>query len=132
MPKVDQFEANAQRTILLIEDQEGIQRLVVNWLTKRGYEVVAVSTAAEALAWLEQFRADAILIDETLPDMDSIALIQQIRAQSPRPMPFLIWLNAHPCIVERIQELKDTVDAYLTKPFNPMELTTFLKRMFAL
>ncbi len=76
-------------TILIVEDEPPIRRLLRATLGAQDYRPVEAATGAEALSALRHHRPDLVLLDLGLPDMDGLALIARIRELSPVPIVIL-------------------------------------------
>ncbi|WP_395748485.1 response regulator [Prosthecobacter sp.] len=76
-------------TILVVDDDPGLTRLIERALRREGYQTAAVGSGLEATEWLKQHRADLLLLDLKLPDMEGPALIESMAAMR-RPVPFII------------------------------------------
>jgi DNA-binding NtrC family response regulator len=66
-------------TILVVDDEEAICRLLVGFLTLRNFKVAAARNGREALALAEQENPDLIILDLAMPEMDGIETLRQIR-----------------------------------------------------
>ncbi|OYW30224.1 MAG: hypothetical protein B7Z47_03825 [Chthoniobacter sp. 12-60-6] len=82
-------DAQSPITILVVDDDPGLTRLIERELRRDGYHTAAVGSGLEATAWLKQHRADLLLLDLKLPDMEGPALIESMVAMG-RPVPFII------------------------------------------
>jgi CheY-like chemotaxis protein len=71
--------ATSHGRILLVEDDEGVRKLVEKLLEKCGYIVTGVGLAGECLKRLSESTFDLILLDHVLPDMDGLLLLQLVR-----------------------------------------------------
>ena len=71
-------------TILIVEDDAGINELLCEKIQESGFKTVSVSSANEALGWLSTNTPDLILLDYSLPDMTGKELISQLISQSQR------------------------------------------------
>ena len=71
----------ARKRVLVVDNEEVERELLVSVLQPLGFEIAAVASGHECLAWLEQHRADAILMDLAMPGIDGWATVRAIRAQ---------------------------------------------------
>lgn len=111
-------------TILVIDDEENIQRLVEAYLLAEGY---TVHIAADGAAGLEQFHQhppDLIVLDIMLPQIDGLELLRRIRQKSDV---YVLMLTAKSEEPDRVIGLTLGADDYLTKPFSPRELVARVK-----
>lgn len=118
------------KKILAVDDERHIVRLIQVNLERAGYEVVTAFDGREALIKIEEERPDMVVLDVMMPYMDGFETLKQIRANPlTRELP-VIMLTAKAQDQDVFQGYSKGADIYLTKPFNPMELLTFVKRIF--
>lgn len=110
--------------ILIIEDDPRLCDMLSEYMSKSGYTVTTHMRGKPALAWLADHRADAIILDLMLPDMDGLEICRQIRASSSVPV---LMLTARGDAIDRIVGLELGADDYLPKPFEPRELLARLR-----
>jgi two-component system alkaline phosphatase synthesis response regulator PhoP/two-component system response regulator VicR len=118
------------KKILVVDDERHIVRLVQVNLQKEGYEV---ETAANGLEALEQARAgqpDLIVMDVMMPEMDGFEALQQLKADETTAEIPVIMLTAKAQDADVFRGWQSGADLYLTKPFNPLELISFVRRIF--
>lgn len=115
---------NNMKRILVIDDELNILELVKLYLTREGYHVETASTGGEALAVINTYKPDCIILDLMLPDMDGFEVCRQVRKTSDVP---IIMLTARKEDVDKIVGLELGADDYVTKPFNPRELLARVK-----
>lgn len=106
-------------TILVIEDDEQVRRLLRNVLGGHGYTIVEASTVAAATDALQRTRPAVVLLDLGLPDGDGLALLRAMRPDDKTPV---IVLSARDKEGDKIIALDLGADDYLTKPFGAGEL----------
>ena len=109
--------------LLVVEDDEGIARPLEGALAREGYQVERVATGGEALAAVD--RADAVVLDLGLPDMDGLDVCRQVRARWPA-LPIVV-LTARTAEADIVVGLDAGADDYVTKPFRLAELTARLR-----
>lgn len=107
-------------SILLVDDDADLLRLLAMRLTAADYEVIAVGSAEEALARLAIERPQLVLSDVRLPDMDGLTLFDRIHHMHPT-LP-VILLTAHGTIPDAVEATARGVYSYLTKPFDGKHL----------
>ncbi len=110
--------------ILVVDDDQAINKLVCSYLTKEQYTVFTAYTAAEALSKLYEENPDLIILDIMLPDGDGTSLSLDIRKFSNAP---IIFLSAKTQELDKIIALSAGGDDYMTKPFMPGELVARVK-----
>lgn len=119
------------RKILAVDDEKHIVRLVQVNLERQGYEVVTANDGKEALKKVEEEQPDLVVLDVMMPYMDGFEVLQNLRRNaSTRDIP-VIMLTAKAQDADVFKGWQSGVDCYLTKPFNPMELVSFVKRIFS-
>jgi two-component system, OmpR family, KDP operon response regulator KdpE len=106
-------------TVLIVDDEPQIQRLLKVTLEANGYSVLAVENGREALVMAAQYSPDMILLDLGLPDLDGQAVLQRLREWSNVPV---IILTVKDAPGEKIAALDHGADDYVTKPFHAGEL----------
>jgi DNA-binding response OmpR family regulator len=112
--------------ILLIEDDPSIRQQTAALLRDEGYSTDEAGTAADGLATLEQRAADCILLDINLPDLDGFEVCRRLRARSDVP---IIMVTARSDSFDVVAGLEAGADDYVTKPFEPKELTARIRAM---
>jgi len=110
--------------LLVVEDDEDARRLLVTYLRRRGYQVDEAEDGATALRTWDAHRADLILLDLGLPDVDGVDVIRRIRRESIAP---IIVVSARGEERDRITGLEAGADDYLTKPFSIDELNARIR-----
>ena len=116
------------RRILVVEDDEGINRLICMNLSVAGYETVPVFDGAEALRRIgggERF--DLALLDIMLPNIDGFQLLAPLRA---RGIP-VIYLTAKNDVESKVQGLQSGAEDYIVKPFEILELLVRIEKVLA-
>jgi DNA-binding response OmpR family regulator len=110
--------------ILVVDDEMKIARLVRDYLTEAGFDVILASTGPGALASARSDRPDLVVLDLGLPGMDGYDVTRSIRAVSAIP---IIMLTARSEETDRIVGLELGADDYVVKPFSPRELVARVK-----
>jgi two-component system KDP operon response regulator KdpE len=105
--------------ILLIEDDDVIQRFLTLALKTNGYDVCQAKDGSIALAQLSNMTFDLILLDLGLPDMDGMDVLFQIRSLSQTPV---IIISARGRESDKVNALDQGANDYITKPFNMGEV----------
>ncbi len=118
------------KKILAVDDEKHIVRLVQVNLERQGYEVVTAFDGKEALQKVQEENPDLVVLDVMMPYMDGFEVLQNLRRNpATRDIP-VIMLTAKAQDADVFKGWQSGVDLYLTKPFNPMELLSFVKRIF--
>jgi len=115
--------------ILAVDDEKHIVRLVQINLQKEGYDVVTASNGREALEQVEREKPDLVIMDVMMPEMGGFEALQEMKANEATSTVPVIMLTAKAQDADVFEGWKSGADLYLTKPFNPQELLTFVKRI---
>ncbi len=110
--------------ILVLDDEKEITELVELYLRNEGFQVRCFYTGEEALASVEQSPPDLAILDVMLPDMDGFSVCRELRKKYTFP---ILMLTARVEDMDKINGLAIGADDYITKPFNPLELTARVK-----
>ena len=110
---------DARPTVLLVEDEKQMRRLVTISLESNGYGVIEAETAEEGVKQAAAYTPDLVLLDLGLPDADGFAVIRRLREWSALP---IIVISASGQEEKKVRALDEGADDYLTKPFGPAEL----------
>ncbi|MEW6524231.1 MAG: response regulator transcription factor [Bacillota bacterium] len=108
------------QTILVVDDQESIVRLVTYGLEQAGYRTVRAYDGVTALSIAEQERPDLIVLDLMLPGLDGLEVCRRLRLQGIATP--IIMLTARGEEIDRVLGLELGADDYMAKPFSPREL----------
>ena len=106
-------------TILLVDDEESIQKLLTFPLERDGHRVVQARDGEEALAKFRSEHVDLVLLDLALPKLDGLEVCRRLRAESTVP---ILMLTARDDEVDKVLGLEIGADDYITKPFSIREL----------
>jgi DNA-binding response OmpR family regulator len=106
-------------TILVVEDEPGIARLVEDYLEAAGFTVLLASTAGDAVAQARASSPALIVLDLGLPDRDGFDVTRELRRFTDIP---IVMLTARGDESDRIVGLELGADDYVVKPFSPKEL----------
>lgn len=111
-------------TIIVVDDEREIAELIGLYLENDGYRVEKFLTGAEALEFIGHTEPALAVLDVMLPDTDGFALLRKIREKHSFPV---IMLTARVTDADKILGLTMGADDYITKPFNPLEVTARVK-----
>ena len=107
------------QTVLIIEDDADISRVVQYELERAGYRVLAAPDGVTGLTTARESNPDLVVLDLGLPDLDGAEIARRIRKTSDIP---IIILTAMDAVDRKVSLLDAGADDYLTKPFHPEEL----------
>ena len=124
MAALPDVEPRTAGTILLVEDELNIGRLIRGYLQRDGYNVLWVRSGEEALAELPRHSVRVVVLDIGLPGMDGFDVCRTIRTRSAVPILMLTARDEEP---DRVAGLEVGADDYVPKPFSPRELSARIK-----
>ena len=105
--------------ILIIDDDEKLNRLLTDYLSKMGFTVLTSTLPSAGLEKMEEESPDLVILDVMLPEMDGFEVCRTIRQSSSVPV---VMLTARGEVMDRVVGLEIGADDYLPKPFEPREL----------
>ena len=114
-----------QIKILIVDDEEIVRESLSEWFKEDGYYVDIAEDAVKALNKLNETRWDIYLLDIKMPGMDGMELHRRIREIDKNAV--VIMITAYAAVDTAIQALKDGAFDYITKPFDPDNLSHLLK-----
>ena len=112
-------------SLLIVEDEPKIARLMTDYLTTHGFEVTTLGHGDEVMPWLEQHSPALVLLDIMLPGKDGLTLSREIRQKWPTIA--IIMVTAKVEEVDRLLGLELGADDYICKPFSPREVVARVK-----
>lgn len=115
------------KTILVIDDDPDIIKLITQSLKYEQFEVVSACSGKEALAILKATPVDFVVLDIMMPEMDGLEVCRNIRNGYNIP---ILFLSARDREIDKIIGLEIGADDYMTKPFSIQELTSRIKAHF--
>ncbi|MEE8558023.1 MAG: sigma-54 dependent transcriptional regulator [Myxococcota bacterium] len=110
----------AEGTILIVEDEQNMRRVIRALLKREGYQVREAPDGARALEDGDFESLDVVVTDLKMPHMNGLELLHELRSRDPR-LP-VVLLTAFGTIGSAVEALKQGALDYLTKPFDPTEL----------
>lgn len=111
-------------TILIIEDEHELARVVQSYLEQAGMTVRVEARGDRGLAAWEQLHPDLVLLDLNLPGMDGLDVARAIRRKEETP---IIMITARAEETDRLIGLELGADDYIVKPFSPREVVARVK-----
>ena len=118
------------KKILVVDDERHIVRLVEVNHTRAGYEIATAYDGIEALEKVKAEKPDMIVLDVMMPRMDGFEVLKRLQADTSTQDIPVIMLTAKAQDADIFRGWSSGVSSYLTKPFNPRELLTFVERIF--
>ena len=115
-----------RKTVLLIDDDDSLRRVVEYNLREEGYDVVTAAAGAEGLQLFQSRAIDLVLTDVRMPEMDGVDVLARLKAiQSDLPV---VMLTAHGTITSAVEAMKLGAFDYLTKPFERERLMAVVRK----
>src|SRR6185369_16961614 len=113
-------------TILLVDDEDAVQKLLAYPLERDGFRVVQARDGEEALARFAEERFDLVVLDLMLPKLDGLEVCKRLRATSSVP---IIMLTARDDELDKVLGLELGADDYITKPFSIREFRSRVRAL---
>jgi DNA-binding response OmpR family regulator len=113
-------------TILLVDDEESVQKLLTYPLERDGYRVVQARDGDEALARFDAEEIDLVVLDVMLPKLDGLEVCKRLRARSAVP---IVMLTARDDELDKVLGLELGADDYITKPFSIREFRSRVRAL---
>jgi twitching motility two-component system response regulator PilG len=117
--------------ILLVEDSLVTRKVIARTLIANGYEIFEAKNAFEAMSGIEQKNPDMILLDIVLPGKDGYEILEEIRQKPLFEKTPVIMLTSRDGLFDKLKGKVSTANEYLTKPFQPEELLTVVRKHLA-
>jgi DNA-binding response OmpR family regulator len=115
-----------EATIMLVDDEESIQKLLTYPLQREGYRVVQARDGEEALKRFSEQPVDLVVLDVMLPRVDGLEVCRRLRTDSAVP---IIMLTARDDEVDKVLGLELGADDYITKPFSIREFRSRVRAL---
>jgi DNA-binding NtrC family response regulator len=112
-------------SILIVDDEESVRDSLYNWFIEDGYHVECAENAKKALLILESGGFDIILADIKMPGMDGLEMLRRIKLLKADSI--VIVMTAFATVDTAVQALKDGAFDYVTKPFDPDDLSHLIR-----
>jgi DNA-binding response OmpR family regulator len=113
-------------TILLVDDEDAVQKLLAYPLERDGFRVVQARDGEEALARFAEQHVDLVVLDLMLPKLDGLEVCKRLRATSTVP---IIMLTARDDELDKVLGLELGADDYITKPFSIREFRSRVRAL---
>jgi DNA-binding response OmpR family regulator len=120
------LSATEKTTILLVDDEDAVQKLLTYPLEREGFRVVHALDGEEALARFAEEDVDLVVLDLMLPRLDGLEVCKRLRAESSVP---IIMLTARDDELDKVLGLELGADDYITKPFSIREFRSRVKAL---
>lgn len=118
-----------KKTVLVVDDQPHIVRLIQVNLVKEGFEVATASDGVEGLQKAHELKPDLVILDVIMPRKDGFEVLRELKADADlAPVP-VVMLTVKTHNADIVEGLKEGAELYLPKPFHPKELVSLVKRV---
>jgi DNA-binding response OmpR family regulator len=117
---------DSSATILLVDDEDAVQKLLTYPLEREGFRVVQARDGQEALDLFAAERIDLVVLDLMLPKLDGLEVCKRLRATSTVP---IIMLTARDDELDKVLGLELGADDYITKPFSIREFRSRVRAL---
>ncbi len=126
-PEEDAATGAPRATVLLVEDEDTLRRVMKDLLEQEGYRVFEARDGAEALEQVDRFAPDVVLLDLNLPNIDGYTVLSRLRSRpETRELPVIV-LSARGDEDNEVRVLRLGATDFLTKPFRPRALSARLE-----
>nr|MBD3621931.1 sigma-54-dependent Fis family transcriptional regulator [Sunxiuqinia sp.] len=112
-------------SILVVDDERSVRDSLYNWFIEDGYHVDCAEDAKKALSILEAESFDIVLADIKMPGMDGLEMLKRIKTIQKDAI--VIMMTAFATVETAVQALKDGAFDYVTKPFDPDDLSHLIR-----
>ena len=119
------------KKVLIVDDEHNIVTALEYLLQKSGYEVRVAETGDDALAQLDAFRPDLVLLDVMMPKVSGYEVCQRVRSRPEWQGVKIVMLSAKGREVEVSKGMSLGADLYVTKPFSNTELVATIGRLLS-
>jgi putative nucleotidyltransferase with HDIG domain len=125
--RTDAMDEQKKETILFVDDEESILKVVSEYFKRRGYRILAAANGAEAMRIIENEKVDCCFTDINMPVMNGLDLAENIRLCD-NTMPVIV-MTGYPSLENTIQTIKNGVVDFLIKPVNLRQMELCMQRV---
>jgi two-component system chemotaxis response regulator CheY len=124
------MEVEVSAKIMIVDDAAFMRKRIRNILLKEGYEVVAESTnGKEAVDHYKQHKPDLVTMDITMPEMDGITALQEIKNIDPAALVIMVTAMGQQSMV--IKAIKAGAKDFIVKPFEPERVLSTVRNVLS-
>ena len=117
-----------RRRILVVDDEPALRESLAGWLERDGYEVELAADSKEALKRLKDSRFDILIVDIKMKEISGMEILKQVKVNHPKAT--VVMMTAYGSIDTAIKAMKNNAYDYLLKPFDPIDLSLMIKKIF--
>lgn len=119
----------AERTLLIVDDEENIIKSINRVLRDDGYRIVGARNGEEGLSRLRQYEVDLVISDQKMPGMSGMEFLKRVRVNYPEIL--CIMLTAYGDIDTALAAINEVgIYKFILKPWDPIDLRITIKRAF--
>jgi two-component system alkaline phosphatase synthesis response regulator PhoP/two-component system response regulator VicR len=118
-----------KKTVLVVDDQPHIVRLIQVNLEKEGLQVSTAGDGVEGMAKVRQVKPDLVILDVIMPRKDGFEVLREMKADPELEGIPVVMLTVKTHNADIVEGLKEGAELYLPKPFHPKELVSLVKRV---
>ncbi len=115
--------------ILIVDDAEFLRVRISKMLTSNGYEVLEAENGLNAVSAYKSSKPDAVLMDVTMPEMDGLAALKEIKAADPNARVVMLTALGQESVV--LEAIKSGARDFVVKPFQPERVLAALAKALA-
>ena len=109
-------------SVLIVDDEEGVQKFFVRLLTGQGYTVHVAADGVAALAAISTHAPDVVLLDVNIPGLDGFEVCRRVRREPSTRLTPIVFITGLEARAQRVEGLAAGADDFLTKPVDTQEL----------
>ena len=113
--------------VLVVDDAQFMRMRAVKLLTQSGYECVEAANGVEAMQRYKEEKPDAVMLDITMPDMDGLEALKQLRKMDPGAKIAMVTAMGQQSIV--MEAIKNGAKDFVVKPFDPNRVLNAVQKM---
>lgn len=117
------------KTVLVVDDQPHIVRLIQVNLEKEGFRVATAGDGVDGMEKIRQVRPDLVILDVIMPRKDGFEVLREIKTDESLAHIPVVMLTVKTHNADIVEGLKEGAELYLPKPFHPKELVSLVKRV---
>lgn len=117
------------KTIISVDDSMSIRETVRLTLEARGYKVLSAEDGAKGLSLCQQNRADLVITDLNMPNMDGLSLIAKVRTLATYKFTPILMLTTESQEEKRQQAKKAGATGWIVKPFDPVRFVEVVQKL---
>ena len=118
-----------KKTVLVVDDQPHIVRLIQVNLEKEGFQVATAADGVEGIEKVRQLTPDLVILDVIMPRKDGFEVLREIKSDPVLADTPVVMLTVKTHNSDIVEGLREGAELYLPKPFHPKELVALVKRV---